>query len=317
MPMCFADALESGSLAQVPKSGLHSHAGRGGSQAYIGQRAGVAITPPDGPFADLGAMQAWFETHVKAFCPPGLEGYLLRLEAAFAQAAQDGIAVLALGFGADEVRALGGMEPFCGVVDGLRARFAPDTRFLPELCFDRAGDPDAALDGIDALLAPGWFASIDLCGDELAQPIGRFRTLYHAAGRYPVWRRAHVGEFGTAEDVVEAVDTLGLDEVHHGIAAAASPRAMRRLADAGIRLNVCPTSNILLGRAADYRTHPIVALVEHGVPVTINTDDLLILGSSVSDEYARLWRAGALDADALEAIRLAGLAWARKGEMTS
>lgn len=305
----FVRALEAHSLEGVraaPKSDLHSHAGRGGRQAYIAAWAGVTIARPAAPFDGLGAMQAWFEANVKVHCP-GLAGHLKRLEAAFVQARADGIAVLAMSFAEDEVRAMGGMASFMATIDALHRQYAPDTVFLPELSFGRESNPDDILGWLDEMLSPGWFASVDICNDELAQPIERFARVYEAAGAYGVRKRAHVGEFGTAEDVREAVEALALDEVQHGIAAASSPQVMRWLARHHIQLNVCPTSNLLLGRTADYRTHPIVALVEHGVPVTINTDDLLIFDSSVSEEYIKLYEAGALSAQALDLIRQTGL----------
>ena len=117
----------------------------------------------------------------------------------------------------------------------------------------------------------------------------------------------HVGESGSAEDVEAAIETLGLDEVHHGINAANSPRVMKLLADRKITLNVCPTSNIILGYANSYAEHPIKILVENGVPVTINTDDLLIFDSSVDQEYLRLYEAGTLTAEQLDQIRCRGL----------
>lgn len=110
-----------------------------------------------------------------------------------------------------------------------------------------------------------------------------------------------------AEDVETAIETLGLDEVHHGINAANSPRVMKPLADRKITLNVCPTSNIMLGYANNYAEHLIKILVENGVPVTINTDDLLIFDSSVNQEYLRLYEAGTLTAEQLDQIRYWGL----------
>ena len=117
----------------------------------------------------------------------------------------------------------------------------------------------------------------------------------------------HVGESGSADDVRKAVEMLGLDEVHHGIGAAASQDTMRFLADNHIQLNVCPSSNVMLGYANDFENHPIKALVENGVEVTINTDDLLIFNSSIENEYLKLYKAGTLSANQLEEIRLRGL----------
>ena len=117
----------------------------------------------------------------------------------------------------------------------------------------------------------------------------------------------HVGESGSAEDVEAAIETLGLDEVHHGINAANSPRVMKLLADRKITLNICPTSNIMLNYVNSYKDHPIKILVENGVPVTINTDDLLVFNSSVDEEYFRLYEAGTLSAKQLDEIRLWGI----------
>jgi len=116
-----------------------------------------------------------------------------------------------------------------------------------------------------------------------------------------------VGEWGSADDVWRAVEMLELDEVQHGIAAADSPRVMRFLADNRIRLNVCPTSNVMLGRVDTLAAHPIRALHDAGVRVTVNTDDVLIFGQSLSDEFLNLHRAGVFSAAELDAIRLNGL----------
>ena len=117
----------------------------------------------------------------------------------------------------------------------------------------------------------------------------------------------HAGETGTADDVRRAVETLGLSEVHHGISACTSKETMRFLADNRIQLNVCPSSNVMLGYVKDYRNHPIRILVENGVRVTINTDDLLIFDSSIESEYLRLYCAGTLSAEQLDEIRRNGL----------
>ena len=81
---------------------------------------------------------------------------------------------------------------------------------------------------------------------------------------------------------------------------------MRILADRKIRLNVCPASNIMLGIVSSYASHPVRTLSDNGVPVTINTDDLLIFGSSVENEYRQLYRAGTLTAAQLDEIRIQG-----------
>lgn len=98
-----------------------------------------------------------------------------------------------------------------------------------------------------------------------------------------------------------------MDEVHHGIAAAKSKEVMSWLAKNKIQLNICPTSNIMLGLVDSYRNHPIRALFDAGVPVTINTDNMLIFNKSVSEEYLALFECGLMTAKELDEIRIRGL----------
>ena len=119
--------------------------------------------------------------------------------------------------------------------------------------------------------------------------------------------KAHVGEWGKPEDVQKAVELLELDEVQHGIAAAYDEKVMRFLVDNHIRLNITPTSNVLLGRVSSLQKHPISLLYRSGVDVTINSDDVLIFDSDVSKEYLRLYEAGCLSAKELDDIRQNGL----------
>jgi adenosine deaminase len=148
----------------------------------------------------------------------------------------------------------------------------------------------------------GWRA-LDLSGDELAQPIEVFQPLYRTCKDRGMRLKAHVGEWGDADDVWRAVEVLELDEVQHGIAAAGSPAVMRFLADHAITLNVCPTSNLLLGRVARLEDHPVRALYDAGVRVTINSDDALVFGVGVSEEFMALHLAGVFTAAELDQIR--------------
>ncbi len=305
----FIEVLESRSLdvlRRIPKSDLHNHAGRGGNIKYIGEWTNTSILPPSGKFGSLGEMQEWFVSNVKTHCP-GTQGYLKRIEASFVQAADDGIELLALSYGIDEIDALGGMEAFIHTMDSLSHQYAPQTLFLPELAFDSRCDIDETLERLDEILSYHWFKSVDICGQELAQPIRNFRPLYHRAKAAGLVLKAHSGEFGSADDVMEAVEELDLQEVHHGIAAAQSPQVMNWLAMHNITLNVCPTSNVMLGRTENYSTHPIRALYDAGIPVTINSDDMLIFNQSVSEEYLNLYSSGLMSANELNDIRENGL----------
>ena len=305
----FTEALESGaisSVAQVPKSDIHSHAGRAGSLKYLSEKLGISILPRKTPFGNLGEMQAWYDENVTVHTP-GIDGRLLRYQAAFAHADIDGVAVLAMSFGLADIPLLGGIDSFIRRIDALHREYAPKTRFYPELSIARGCDTERTNGELDEVLQKNWFKSIDICNDEFAQPIKEFKKIYKKAQGYGLKLKAHVGEVGSAEDIREAVETLELCEVHHGISAAKSPEIMRWLAQNKIQLNICPASNIKLGIVESYERHPIRAIADSGVPVTINTDDLMIFDVSVSREYMNLFQKGVFSPRELDVIRQTGI----------
>ncbi len=305
----FAEGLREnniGKLLAVPKSDLHNHSTKGCSLKWVEERTGHSFPRPPKNFDGLGGMQKWHTSHIKPFCS-GYEGIVLRWEGAFAEAKRNNTKRLAMSFGPEEIELVGGLEKFRKLVESFHAKHCPETAFEPELSYISSCDIDAASDSIVEYIKTGFFKSLDVCGGENIRPFEAFIPMYQKAEHYGLIKIIHVGEWGSADDVRRAVEVLGLDEVHHGIGAATSKDTMRFLADNHIRLNVCPTSNIMLGYAKDYEHHPIKTLVENGVEVTINTDDLLIFNSSIENEYLMLYKAGTLSVDQLEEIRVRGL----------
>ncbi|HCW52481.1 MAG TPA: adenosine deaminase [Clostridium sp.] len=305
----FYEALENNSLkdlATIPKSDLHSHAGRGGNVKYISEWCGKSIPLPPKKFESIDHMQKWYCENIRCLAF-GLEGQLKRWEAAFKQAYDDNITVLVLSFSSSEVELVGGMESFMKILNKYNKKISPNTIFMPELTYDRGCDVNKELSEMDSLLHYGFFKSIDICCNEFAQPIKNFKLMYRKAKEYGLRLKAHVGEFGSADDVMEAVEELELDEVHHGIAAAKSDFIMKWLANHKIQLNICPSSNVMLNIIDEYENHPIKLLYHAGVPVTINTDDLIIFNQSVSQEYLNLYKSGILSVEELNHIRITGL----------
>ncbi|HKL98454.1 MAG TPA: adenosine deaminase [Mobilitalea sp.] len=292
-------------LSSIPKSDLHNHAGCGGNVNYIASQINVKIDQPPTVFESILHMYNWFTDNIKVHC-----SYLKRLEASFVQASDDNIHVLAMSFETDETNKIAGMDLglFIQTMNDFKQRLATSTIFLPELTFNRATcDVNSAYSRLDEILSYHWFKSIDICSDECVQPIKNFKKIYKKAKDSGLRLKAHVGEFGTADDVMEAVEELGLDEVHHGIAAATSPSIMNWLADNRVQLNICPSSNVMLGVVKGYKVHPIRKLYDYGIPVTINTDDLLIFNQTVSQEYLNLYKAGLMTGEELNNIRELGL----------
>ncbi len=157
-------------------------------------------------------------------------------------------------------------------------------------------------------LESGFFKSLDIYSDERLGELADLVRVFKRAGELGIKKKAHAGELRDADFVRQSVETLGLDAVQHGIAAAQSPEVMRWLSERGTLLNVCPTSNIKLKRAADYRSHPLRTLIDNSVRLSIASDDALVFESEVSDEYLHLFSSGGYAAHELDDIRLAGLA---------
>jgi adenosine deaminase len=115
----------------------------------------------------------------------------------------------------------------------------------------------------------------------------------------------HVGEEGGdmgREEIGEVVDVLRPDRIGHGILAAGDPELMAAIADAGIVLEICPTSNLLTKALPDEDTVREVfrTFVAAGVPFTVSTDGPEMMRTHLRDELELLERIGALDLDELD-----------------
>jgi adenosine deaminase len=121
----------------------------------------------------------------------------------------------------------------------------------------------------------------------------------------------HVGEEGGRhgiDEIAEVVEALRPDRIGHGILAAQEPALMEALREAGITLEICPTSNLLtkaLGGEDDVRG-VFRTFVEHGVPFTIATDGPEMMRTHLRDEFELLVRVGALDEDEARAANARG-----------
>jgi adenosine deaminase len=303
----FSIALERRDLAalrQCPKADLHIHGIGGGDRAFLREVTGIDVAPLAGTLRSMAEMHAFTDQNL-AQVFEGSEGRALAFHATFVQAQRDGVTRLEVGEDAWAITLHAGSAEavWTMLCDAHRAR-APNIDWIPQLGISRHCPLSAIQRWIEPLLELGRFRTLDLSGDEFAQPIEAFASVYRQAKAAGLRLKAHVGEWGTADDVWRAVEVLELDEVQHGIAASTSPQVMRALADTRVRLNICPTSNVKLGRVESLATHPIRRLFDAGVRVTINTDDPLIFGNTLSQEFLAMFDSGLMTTAELDAIRL-------------
>jgi adenosine deaminase len=306
----FVEALERRdirSLRKVAKSDLHNHSMMGGRLRSLEKFSGLKLEPFRNGAQGVDGINDWLgKVYRPVFEKPG--AFRAAVDAAFLQARSDGITLLEMSMDAFLGRLLNiRPEEVVSTLMESHQTIAPGIDFRPELGISRLLPVRTILSSLEPFLGMNFFRSIDLYDIEDAQPLENFRELYRLVKKMGFKCKAHAGEFGNADSVREAVEVLGLDEVQHGISAAGSTGVMKWLAQNRIRLNVCPASNISLKRVRSYKTHPIRILFDHGVDVTINTDDVMLFNAGNSEQYLSLWKSGLFRAEELDLIRKNGL----------
>ncbi len=301
----FIKALKENDLNQlqmIEKSDYHNHATRGGNINHFLTLEEVEKLDWSSYFTTLMDMQRWYESNVKCLFN-GREGFIKRVESAFRQAKEDSINPLVLSFGlGDAIHFEDDLRLFVNVIKDIKERIYPEVNFIPEVSFSRSMCPVKSSESLKEVIEFDFFKSIDLIGDESIDVIS-FSELFSYAKKKGLICKAHVGEFSNAENVMYVCKTLGLDEVQHGNSSVDSEEVMKFLRDNNIMLHLCPSSNLRLKRVKSLSDHPIKKLYENGIAVSINTDDMLIFNSSVSEEYLKLYNSGVLSAEELNDIR--------------
>jgi len=93
----------------------------------------------------------------------------------------------------------------------------------------------------------------------------------------------HAGETlgdGTPADtnLYDAI-LLGTKRIGHGFSLIKHPRLMEICKEKSIAVEVCPISNEILRLTSSMPMHPLPALINHGVPVTLCSDDPAVFGN--------------------------------------
>ncbi|MGI8680074.1 MAG: adenosine deaminase [Jatrophihabitans sp.] len=180
-------------------------------------------------------------------------------------------------------------EAFCEAVEDARRRAGTDFGLGLAWCFDIPGEAglpaaDATLD-IATTLRPDGLVSFGLGGPEIGVPRAQFAPHFRAAIAEGLHSVPHAGESTGPDTIWDALEHLGAERIGHGISAVADPRLMRYLADRGIPLEICPTSNVCTKSVPSLAEHPLPALVAAGVPVSINSDDPPMFATTLTHEY--------------------------------
>ncbi|WP_431355565.1 adenosine deaminase [Chromohalobacter canadensis] len=207
----------------------------------------------------------------------------------FARAREDGVAHVELSFDpqAHLVRGVPLEAPFEGLLAACReaeSRYGISSALIMSFLRDR--DPAEALEVFER--AAPWHSVVDAVGLDSAErdhPPGRFAKVFARARALGIPGVAHAGEEGPATYIREALETLDVCRVDHGVRCLEDADLVATLRERQIPLTVCPLSNVKLKVTPTLTEHPLPALREAGLNVTLNSDDPAYFGGGMLDNY--------------------------------
>lgn len=287
-------AEDRAALRRVPKTDLHCHGLLSAPRQAYEQLLGHPIPAPPPTFADFTDFVGYILTHLLPALHLGPEAIRTLVRAAFERTAEDGAVYTEMSFDLflpDTAPGLS-LEMLADILREEAARVADRITVAPEIGIDRSLPIDEILPRLRRALATGVWRSIDLYADERRGSVRDFVRVYRLAAEHGLKLKAHAGELCGADVVRESVEVLGLHAVQHGVRAGEDPALVAHLAERGVILNICPTSNHSLGVCGALDGHPAPELFAQGVRLTVNTDDFTLFGAGVSDELLTLKRMG-------------------------
>ena len=181
------------------------------------------------------------------------------------------------------------VEAYTEAIEDARVAVERDFGLVLRWIYDIPGE--AGLPAADATLAYALDHRTDalvgfgLGGPEIGVPRPQFQPHFDAARAAGLHSVPHAGETTGPETVWHAIDLLGAERIGHGTSSAQDPRLLAQLAERGIPLEVCPSSNVATRAVAGLEEHPIRAFRDAGVIVTVNSDDPPMFNTTLNREY--------------------------------
>ncbi len=125
---------------------------------------------------------------------------------------------------------------------------------------------------------------IDLAGAEGIVPLSDFAPFFTKAKEYNLNMTCHAGDSQGPDTVRDAIH-FGVTRIGHGHHIYEDKALCEIARDKHIALEICPTSNIQCLTEPTYEKHPAKQLFDMGIPVTINTDNMTLAGTTLDNEY--------------------------------
>ena len=161
------------------------------------------------------------------------------------------------------------------------------------LCCMRGGEEAANRETVDtaaSFLGQG-VCALDLAGAEALYPAREHAALFAHARSLQVPFTLHAGEAAGPESVRQALE-LGAQRIGHGVRAIEEESLLEELAQRQVPLELCPTSNLQTKAVPDLAHFPLREYLRRGLRATVNTDNMTVSRTTLSQEYALLGLTG-------------------------
>ncbi|MBU3191854.1 hypothetical protein K9O30_21005 [Clostridium bowmanii] len=301
----FKEGLREGNLLKlrkVSKADVHNHCGLGMRFSTFNKWAGGYVSePPKKIDGIIGIDNYIFNETIKFISKE--EDIVFLIEETVKEAIEDGVKVLESSIDCHNLMYFANNDKFFNTILNIRDKYNKSIDFRLEVGMSKSISNKDLNEMLIPCIDSGVFESIDLYGDETRDDFERFKEYYKHAKSKGLKLKAHAGEFQGAENVKKAIETLEIDEIQHGIGVSSNEYVMDLIKERNIRLNICPSSNYILGAVKNMNSYPARNLFDKGLRITINTDDLLLFNSGVSEEYLYLYKLGLFNEDELNEIR--------------
>jgi len=127
--------------------------------------------------------------------------------------------------------------------------------------------------------------AFDLAGAELGYSASAHSLAFAYARENNLAVTVHAGEGDGADSVRQAVHSCCANRLGHATRLIEDPLLTQYVNDRRIGLEICLTSNVHTGAAASYEKHPLRKYFDRGMNVSLNTDNRLMSGTTLTDEY--------------------------------
>ncbi|HUX33478.1 MAG TPA: adenosine deaminase [Gemmatimonadaceae bacterium] len=146
----------------------------------------------------------------------------------------------------------------------------------------------------------------DLAGGEAGHPAALHAPAFALAHQHDLACTCHAGEGDGPDSVRQALHTCCADRIGHGTRIFEDAALLDYVNDRRVPIEICLTSNIQTHAAASYASHPLRQYYDRGVNVVLNTDNRLMSGTTLTDEYEHAARQLDFSFDELARITLNG-----------